>query len=165
MMKVTSNAGDLARRFDLAAKRLNQTNIKTIRGVTLAGQRFAREISPVKSGALYRGIERRAVHSRGNVVSGSIISSVPKSFPYQFWVNEDIKSVHLVKRMTRFGKFPTSKTRNSNLNYWTKLTAYRQTKHTGIPAYFDLTFKHLSEVLPVTMKAELIKTLKVVENK
>ena len=156
MIRMSTDAKDLARRLHKATIELNGAIIKSVNGATFAGQRFARRIAPRATGALYGGIQRQPARKVGKVIVGAIVSKVNKPFPYQFWVNEDIKTVALP--IAKYGgHWPSGKYRNK---LTTREWRYRDTKHTGIPGYFDLTYELLKKRLPVEMQIELRKTLK-----
>ena len=156
MLRVTSNAGDLAKRMHQSITQLDRTVIKSMNGVTLAGQRFARRIAPRATGALYRGIQRRPVMRQGKVFSSALVSTVNKPFPYQKWVNEDIKTVSL-PIAKHHGHWPLGKFRSE---WTTQKWRYRDTKHTGVPGYFNLTFRFLQKRFPVELQKGLKRTLK-----
>ena len=159
-IKYTWNKAELAERLKTAKKNLDKANVRTINGATLAGMRFARRIAPRKTGSLIKNITRRSVVRKGKVVSGSLVSTVNKNFPYHLWVNEDIKRVRLPIRKTRFGKWPKSSTRIRAPLYWTRSFAYRETRHTGVPGYFRLTHEFLRKKFPEIYQNELKKSLK-----
>lgn len=133
--------GDIAGRLKRAEQGIRRANIKSVRGATLAGQRFARRIAPVKSGDLKAGITRKPITRKGKVTGSALISKVSKPFPYQKWVNEDIKTLKL------FGRG--------------RLRTYRSTRHTGVPGYFNLTAIYLAKKFPQLALTELNKELKI----
>ena len=163
MMKVTLLEGkDIVQNFERAKAGIMRTSIKSVKGATLAGQRFARRIAPVATGALKAGIIRRPVMRKGKQVSSVLISKVDKPFPYQKWVNTNIKYVTLPTRRTRYGTWPTSSTRTK----WARKGLmrrwrYAQTKHTGLPGYFNLTADYLSKVFPQMAVQKLKSELKI----
>jgi len=165
MITIVSNIKEVQRNFNRAQGAIMRANVKTVKGITKAGQRFARSIAPSATGDLKEGIIIRPVKRKGKVVSSALISKVNKRFPYQKWVNEDIKTVTLPIRRTRFGSWPRASTRKSNPRKWTRKFTYRQTDHTGTPGYFNLTIKEMQKkILPVA-KANLKTELKAVFTK
>ncbi len=138
MIVIKSNADQVAMKFANAERMIMKTAVKSINGVTLAGERFAKRIAPVKDGELKKGIYRKPIIRKGKEVSKSLVSTVPGDFAYNKWVNVS-------------PGFETVKGRT-----------YRSTRHTGVPGYFTLTAKYMSKIYaPMAMK-ELKKGLKIV---
>jgi len=156
---------EYAERLRKAGNMLKKANIKTIKGATLWGQRYARRLAPHKSGALKRRIQRRPIKRKGNVVSSTLVSTVPKSFPYHFWVNETpgYKYARLARKRARSGAWPTKRLRARWPKHYVKRFLYRQTKHTGIPGYFTKTSMALAKKFPQIAVKEMIRTLKILE--
>lgn len=134
----------LAQNFRKAAKDFERMPLRTINQITMAGQRFARRIAPVHTGNLKEGIRRTKAIKKRDMTEGSIISSVPKSFPYHFWVNEEpgFQTVKL-PTVSFGGKFPTRKYRQTHKTE--RPMRYAETRHTGMPGYFTKTAELLQK--------------------
>lgn len=167
MMQIVSNIPEVQAKFNKVIKQLPKANIKSVKGATLWGQRWARRMAPVYEGKLKAGIKRRQVQRKGKVVSSSLVSTVPKAFPYHFWVNEvkGFKRVRLARKRTRTGNWPSRSVRNRWPKIYTKRLLYRQTRHTGVPGYFTKTFNLLAKKFPEITQKELTRTLKIMEAK
>ena len=133
---------------------IRRSNVKTIKTMMKWGQRRARSLAPRDKGALKAGIIIRDVKQSGKVVSAVLISKVNKAFPYQKWVNEDIKTVTLPTVYYRsIKKWP----KGENRGVWnTRKWRYRNTKHTGTPGYFRIMTEEMKKKFPV----EAVKNLK-----
>lgn len=161
-MKSVPSFSDIAGRLKRAEQGIRRANIKSVKGATLAGQRFARRIAPVKTGELKEGIIRKPIVRKGKTIGSALISKVNKPFPYQKWVNEDIKTVRLPttpqwshERRTRGGRSYVYRKRPSAPR------AYRSTRHTGVPGYFNLTAIYLAKKFPQLALTELNRELKI----
>jgi len=161
MIKITSNIKEVQAKFRQAERGILKAQVKTVKGATLAGQRFARRIAPVDTGALRQGIIRRPVIRKGKVVSSALISTVNKSFPYQKWVNEDIHTVTLpTVKFQRIGKWPTARWLDAHQDKLKKWT-YRSTSHPRGAGYFNLTAAYMSKIFPQFAVKELNTELKI----
>lgn len=161
-MRIVSNIDEVQRKFNQAERAIQRANVATVKGAVRAGQRYARSIAPSASGALKEGIITKPVVRKGKVVSSALISKVPGDFPYQKWVNENIKTVNLPRRRTRYGTWPRASTRRK----WEKIGLmrrwkYRETKHSGVPRYFDLTFERMKQMMPELALREMKTQLKI----
>lgn len=65
-------------------ERMKNNTSATLRQVTLYGENLAKTFAPHKTGGIVMGI-----HSKIFKTKSEIISIVPKSFPYHFWVNQE----------------------------------------------------------------------------
>lgn len=147
-VRVEPSFSDLKGRLERAKLGIRRANVKSVKGATLAGQRFARSIAPVKTGELKAGIIRKPVVVKKKVVSSALISVVPdrgwskSGLPggYNWWVNENVKSIRLFGR----GRPRT----------------YRSTRNTGVPGYFRLTAKYVSQIFPKFAIREINRELK-----
>jgi len=164
-LRIETNADIVADKFGKAAKGIARANIKSMKGATLWGLRAARRMAPTKKGALKKGIRRKPIRRKGKIVSSSLVSTVPGSFPYHFWVDEvpGYKYARLAKKRLASGSWPTRAIRNRWPRIYTKRMLYRQTKHSGVPGYFNKTALLLSKKFPLLTFKNLSKTLKIVE--
>ncbi len=149
-IKVTG-AKEVAKKFERLQTKLPKNAIKAIRKSLVYGRRRAREMAPVKTGDLRAGIRFKVFPQKG---FGVLMSTVSKDFPYHFWVNEvpGYKYATLARRRTRSGKWPTRAIRNRWPRIYTKRWLYRNTKHTGVPGYFNKTIKLMEKKYPATMR-------------
>ena len=136
MIQITSNAKELAERLDMAISKLANVTIKTHRRAAEKGMQFARRISPVKSGFLKSHITYRTFTNHSVIRSYAINRKT--GFPYNLWVNENIRTVRLRGRQR----------------------TYASTRHTGIPAYFDVTFNYLTTFFPELMIINVTNVLR-----
>ena len=151
------------RKLQRVPRAIQRANVKSIKTVLKWGQRRARSLAPQATGDLKAGIIIRSIKRSGKVVSASLISKVRKSFPYQKWVNEDIKTVTLPTVYYKsIKKWPTGATRK-RLGIERKWR-YRNTNHSGTPGYFRITFNEMKKKFPAiamgNLKSELKAALK-----
>ena|SRR3990167_6337181 len=138
MIKIETNADEIAQKFARFRNEFPRNNREAIKDAQMMGVRIARRIAPQKSGDLKEGIRRKPIIVSKGSVSGSIISTVPKSFPYHFWINEEpgYETVSL----------PT--TRNFSKSGPRKPVRHANTRRTGATRYWDLTRDSLQKIYP-----------------
>ncbi|MBI2136559.1 hypothetical protein HYU06_05800 [Candidatus Woesearchaeota archaeon] len=136
-IKITTNAADIAKRFQVAVAKLENAKVKTHRGAAAAGQRFARNIAPRKTGRLKQGITIIRYKNSTALISKAIGAN---NFPYNLWVNENIRTVRLNGRGRR--------------------RTYASTNKTGVPRYFDLTTQFLQTYFPMELKNNVNRALR-----
>ena len=105
----------LSKKFVRLQKEIPQAGKRGIYQVLKEGKQIAVSAAPRYTGNLKKGIRRSSVKKNGNVISGTLSSSVPKSHPYHYWVNEEKgwRYARLGKRKTPTGGWP-SKTLRQN---------------------------------------------------
>jgi len=88
MISVESNATQVANAIKKLKHNLPIENKKALLELAKIGKRIAVNAAPSKSGALRHGIYYKVFKNKAE-----IISAVPKSFPYHFWVNQNIPTI------------------------------------------------------------------------
>lgn len=133
--QVTIQQGDITRLRRLL-ERVERTAQapKSIKRALREGQIFARGLAPFNTGALRFGITQRQINKK----EGILQSTVPKSFPYHFWVNEEPGYVNIRYKYNGFA-----------------LTPYAQVARTGTPGYFTLTAQFLQDRYRKYLEIEL----------
>ena len=149
MITMTMDAKDLIKGIGIKAPQLVKTEIhKTLRQQGESGKRYAKMLAPVgKTKALRRGIYYTATPT-----NLQINSTVPGSFPYNKWVNQDPGFVSLGpyrRANVRFGIRP-----GQTLVYGQLPTHWRWT---GTPGYMNHTYWRLKKNFPLALKRNLKK--------
>jgi len=149
-VKVTG-AKELSKKFNRLQKKLPRQTKKAIRKSLIYGRKIAKQMAPVKTGALKAGIRFRVFPQKGY---GILMSTVQKDYPYHFWINEvpGYKYATLARRRTPSGSWPTRAIRARWPRIYTKRWLYRATKHTGVPSYFTKTIEMMEKKYPATMR-------------
>ena len=71
MIKITTNADDIIKKFEKTIKVLPNSNSEAVKQVTELGTNVAISLAPKKSGKLIAGIKRKPVITNGNNIIGS----------------------------------------------------------------------------------------------
>ena len=85
MIKINSNAREIAGKINMLKKNIPKESKKALAELASIGRQIAWNLAPAKTGNLRAGIHYKVFKNKAE-----IISMVPKSFPYQFWVNQNI---------------------------------------------------------------------------
>lgn len=120
---MTSNLESFRKNIRTREKNLEKAGIKSHRDAARLMSLRAKELAPKKSGALIMNITARYGKN-----SSMVRSSVPKSFPYNLWVNVS----------PSFEKIMLAG----------KLRTYASTRHTGVPRYFDIAVTEIASRFP-----------------
>ncbi len=132
---IKSNAKAVAQVFRHISKRLGDSS-KPLTKLAISGKATAQRLAPRKTGALRKGIHYRVFKRRME-----LISMVPKSFPYQMWVNGvDITTIR--------GRWPFFKGRQGAIAYGQAgivAPSGASINWTGTHGYFDLTIQKLEK--------------------
>jgi len=136
MIQITTNAGQVAGKLQQMSVKVSQVSDKVIHEVARAGESYARNLAPVKTGALKANITTTFNKNRA-----TIMSRVLKDFPYHLWVNVQPGYEKIFLPLAG------------------RKMAYTETKKTGEPAYFTKTaefvMKMFYEELVKRMDSEL----------
>ena len=140
MIKIIFKSSDVIKGLRYAAQDIKSATKATNRQQGQSAKTYARSIAPVKTGNLKQGISYQALSTRLYVKS-----VVPKSFPYNLWVNEDIKTV-MLPTTSDFSKTGPRRART-----------YASTRHTGTPGYMHHTLIRLNRNYPKQLEKEITR--------
>jgi len=130
---VTGPPKVIAQKYFQRAKAISKMGIKTHRQGARFGALMAKALAPVKTGALRSGISADLKSKK----KSSVISGVPKNYPYHFWVNME----------------------KTHLTVGGRTYAQAQKSAVGIPKYFDVMIEKTREKLNKDSKIELKKVI------
>lgn len=150
-----TGAKELARKFTKLQSRIPKAGENAVRRALKRGKRMARDLAPEKRGTLKAGIRRKTVTKRGNLISGTLSSSVPGAFPYNLWVNRS------PGYRTIRGRWPFFLSRGKILYGGSARSPSRKPINwTGTPGYFDKTIKFMEEKYPKMASEEVKNAIK-----
>ncbi len=134
MIVVKSNARAVAQSFRAIRRKIGNSG-KPLRQLAIRGKALAQRLAPQKTGALKRGIHFRVFKNKME-----LMSIVPKSFPYNMWVNRNIPTIR--------GTRPFFKGRQGPIAYGQSgivAPSGVAINWTGTPGYFDFTIQKLEK--------------------
>ena len=145
MIQIKSNIDTLIKNNKKRIKKIEKAGIQSHKLAANEAKLIAIQLAPKKGGGIVNNI--RVEHKKKY---SKVISSVQKSFPYQFWVNETspYKSIKLIPHFRPRGK-------KKQIVFY-----YREVAKTGIPRYFDIASEIVSKKFPKLTFTLVHKALK-----
>jgi len=152
---------ELSNKFNKLQKNMPKTALDSVKEVLKFGRKRAKDLAPTKTGDLKSNIRYKTFKNKEEV-SGILMSSVSKEFPYNFWVNEmpGYKYATLAKRRTPSGAWPNRATRARWPKIYTQKRMYRTCNITGTPGYFTKAINDMEEKFPKLVGREIKNTIK-----
>jgi hypothetical protein len=149
VVTIQSNALQVASNLGKISAELPKATNLALRELSLIGKRIAQNLAPQKSGALKRGITRKVFKNKAEVTS-----RVFKSFPYHFWVNQNISTLDF-RDFNRFFSVP------QRVAYGKPAInpSGRPIIWTGFAGYMTKTAELLNKITPQRFSAEIEKVL------
>jgi len=148
-------ARELGNKFTKLQRGVPKAGENAVRRSLKRGKRMATSLAPSKKGALKAGIKRKTITKQGNIISGTLSSSVPGAFPYNLWVNRS-PGFRTIR-----GRWPFFLSRGKILYGGSARSPSRKPINwTGTPGYFDLTVKFMEEKYPKMAIEELNNVMK-----
>ena len=128
-------ARELNRKLLTLQKNIPSAGFKSVKETMVHGKRIAQAMAPVKKGHLRRGIRYRVKKTKKGA-EGVLSSSVNKEFPYNLWVNRNIRTIR--------GRHPWFGSKGKKVMYggMAKSPAGNPIQWTGVPGFFPPADSH-----------------------
>lgn len=148
VLEIKVDARSAIKGLNLADKKIQRVVAETLKREGIQGKKFAQAIAPRKSGALRAGIGFNATKRKLK-----IFSVVGKAFPYNLWVNQDIRTIK--------GNWPFFR-KGSRVLYGgrARSPSGKPIAWTGLPGFMTKTGIQIAKTLPKNLEVNLRRALR-----